>query len=110
MPIEIDKLTEAELIDLHNRIATRLNFLRDMRAHARMLDFSIGERVMFHPDGYGVLTGVIAKYNRKSVTILTEAGQRWNVSPSLLKRIERTVHNPPPKPAPKASTLKLPKP
>lgn len=110
MPIEIDKLTETELIDLYNRIATRLNFLRDMRAHARMLDFSIGERVIFHPDGYESLTGIIAKYNRKSVTIVTEAGQRWNVSPSMLKRIEKPVESAAPKPSSNAPTPKLPKP
>ena len=36
MRIEIDKLTEAELVDLNNRIVARLRFLREMRAHAAM--------------------------------------------------------------------------
>jgi hypothetical protein len=33
MKIEIDKLTEEELIDLNHRIVERLRFLSPMRAH-----------------------------------------------------------------------------
>jgi hypothetical protein len=88
MRIDIDKLTEAELIDLNNRIVARLKFLSEMRAHARMLDFSIGERVSFQPDGHPLLTGIIAKYNRKSLTVITEQGQQWNVAPVFLRKAE----------------------
>jgi hypothetical protein len=35
--IDIDKLTEPELVDLNNRIVARLRFLQQMRAHASML-------------------------------------------------------------------------
>ena len=87
MPIDIDKLTHSELIDLNNRVVARLNFLQQMRAHASMLEFSIGERVSFHPDGHEVLHGIIAKYNRKSVTVITETGQRWTVAPGLLIKV-----------------------
>lgn len=41
MRIDIDGLTEAELIDLNNRVVERLKFLRHMRAHSQMLEFSI---------------------------------------------------------------------
>ena len=86
IPVDIDKLTEAELIDLNNRVVARLKFLSQMRAHAHMLDFSIGERVSFQPDGQPLLTGIIAKYNRKSVTVITENGQQWRVSPAFLRK------------------------
>jgi hypothetical protein len=49
MKIDIDKLSEAELIDLNHRIVERLRFLSQMRRHSQMLDFKIGERVTFHP-------------------------------------------------------------
>lgn len=88
MPIDIDKLTEVELIDLNNRIVARLRFLGQMRAHARMLDFSIGERVSFQPDGRPLLCGIIAKYNRKSVTVITDDGQHWNVAPIFLRKVD----------------------
>ncbi len=35
MRIDIDRLTEAELIDLNNRVVARLQFLAQMRAHAQ---------------------------------------------------------------------------
>ena len=41
--IDIDKLTEAELVDLNNRIVERLRFLAQARAHTRMLRFKIGD-------------------------------------------------------------------
>lgn len=40
--INIDRLTEAELIDLNNRFVERLRFLNQMRAHSEMLEFRIG--------------------------------------------------------------------
>jgi ribosomal protein S17 len=45
MKIDIDQLTEAELIDLNHRIVERLRFLQQMRAHWEMLEFKIGDRV-----------------------------------------------------------------
>ena len=48
MKIDIDKLTEEELIDLNNRIVARLRFLNQMRAHSQMLDFRIGDRSLFN--------------------------------------------------------------
>ena len=86
MAIDIDRLTEAELTDLHNRVVARLKFLHEMRAHAYMLDFSIGQRVSFQPEGHALLTGIIAKYNRKTVTVITENGQQWRVAPVFLRQ------------------------
>ncbi len=86
-PIPIDHLTEAELVDLNRRVVTRLNFLHEMRLHARMLDFSVGEKVCFQPDGHPVLFATIIKYNRKTVTLITEGGQQWNVAPTFLRKL-----------------------
>jgi hypothetical protein len=70
MRIDIDTLTEAELIDLNNRIVERLRFLNQMRAHAQML----------------------TRYNRKTVTVVTDSGERWNVAPRLPKVVaQRTA-------------------
>lgn len=88
MKIDIDKLTEAELIDLNHRIVERLRLLNQMRAHSKMLDFRIGDRVSFQPDGHPLVTGMLTRYNKKTVTVITDTGQRWNVTPSLLRRAE----------------------
>ena len=74
MKIDIDKLTEEELIDLNNRIVARLRFLNQMRAHSQMLDFRIGDRVTFQPEGRAPLFGVITRYNKKTVTVITDSG------------------------------------
>lgn len=86
MKIDIDKLTEAELISLNNRIVERLRFLHQMRAHATMLEFGIGEKVCFQPEGRPVIFGVLTRYNKKTVTVITDAGEHWNVSPSVLRK------------------------
>ena len=86
MKIDIDKLTEAELVDLNNRVVQRLRFLHQMRSHSQMLEFSIGDRVEFQPDGHPLVVGMLTRYNKKTVTVVTSCGQRWNVAPQFLRR------------------------
>jgi len=88
MKIDIDKLTKAELIDLNNRIVARLRFLNHMLAHSQMLEFKIGDRVSFQPEGSPIMVGMLTRYNKKTVTVITDSGERWNVSPSLLRKAE----------------------
>lgn len=90
MTININNLTEAELVDLNNRIVERLRFLHQARAHTRMLDFKIGDRVSFQPEGRPMLVGVLTRYNRKTVTVITDGGERWNVAPGLVHRVVET--------------------
>lgn len=86
--INIDELSEAELIDLNHRVVERLRFLNQMRAHSHMLDCKIGERVTFHPDGHPPVVGIVTRYNQKTVTVITDTSQRWNVGPGLLRRAD----------------------
>jgi hypothetical protein len=88
MGIDIDRLTEAELVDLNNRIVERLRLIQQMRAHAQMLEFKIGDRVSFEPEGRPGVTGMLTRYNRKTVTVITDSGQRWTVAPTLLRRAD----------------------
>ena len=68
MKIDIDGLTEQELIDLNHRVVERLRFLESMRAHAEMMEFSVGEKVRFRASGRESVIGVLVKYNKKTVT------------------------------------------
>src|SRR3954453_18276061 len=86
MPIDIDKLTEAELVDLNHRIVERLRFLQQMKAHAKMLEFRIGDRVAFRAEGGDAIEGMLTRYNRRTVTVITDDGRHWNVSPTFLSR------------------------
>lgn len=85
MKINIDKLNEADLIDLNNRIVERLRFLDQMRAHSEMLEFKIGDRVNFRPSGRPKVIGMVTRYNRRTVTVITDIGEQWNVAPDLLQ-------------------------
>ena len=38
------------------------------------------------PDARGTVEGMLTRYNRKSVTVITDDGRQWNVSPALLSR------------------------
>ena len=84
MTIDIDQLTEAELVDLNHRIVARLRILSEMRAHAEMLAFRIGDRVAFQAPGQGRVEGMLTRYNKKTVTVVTDDGRQWNVSPAFL--------------------------
>jgi hypothetical protein len=81
----LDQFTEEELLHLNRLIVERLKVMQQLRAHGAMIQFRIGQTVTF-PDSRGhPITGILTKYNRKSVTVVTHEGGHWNVSPSLLK-------------------------
>jgi hypothetical protein len=86
--IDIDRLSEAELVDLHHRIGERLRFLEQMRAHARMLEFSIGDRVCFASGSHGLIEGILTRYNKRTVTVITDDRRQWNVSPGFLRKAD----------------------
>ena len=86
MEIDIDELSEEELIALNHRIVERLKFMEAMHAHGEMMQFNLGEQVTFKPPGRERQIGTLVKYNKKTVTIITESGQKWNVSPHLISK------------------------
>ncbi|QQS14746.1 MAG: hypothetical protein IPK81_11670 [Rhodospirillales bacterium] len=85
MRISIDGLTEAELIDLNNRVVERLKLFSQARAHVAMTAFKIGDRVAFETRDAAVVVGMLTRHNKKSVTVVSDAGQTWNVGPGLLR-------------------------
>lgn len=104
MTINIDNLTEEELSDLNRRIVQRLKFLESQHTHREMMQFSIGENVSFAPPGKARQAGVLVRHNKKTVTIITEGGRRWNVSPHLLSREPLTLGQPEARSWPEAIT------
>ncbi len=53
-----------------------------------MLEFKIGDRVTFQPPGCGQVEGMLTRYNKKTVTVITDEGRQWNVSPHFLSKVE----------------------
>ena len=87
MKIDIDRLTEAELIDLNHRIVARLRLISQMQAHSEMLEFRIGDRVTFRAPGQQQVEGIVTRYNKKTVTVIADNGRQWNVSPNFLSKV-----------------------
>ena len=96
MTINIDDLDEAQLLELNDRVITRLNYLEQCKAQETMLKFAPGERVQFTSKDGSLVEGVIIKYNRKTVVIASDSGKRWRVSPGLLSKIAAKTHQPGP--------------
>ena len=88
MPIDITSLTEEELLALNRQIVARLKYLQQKRTDEQMIEFHVGDRVGFEPEGQPAQFGILIRHNRKTVTVLTDGGAQWNVSPSLLRRVE----------------------
>jgi len=87
MPIDIDGLSFEELLELNQRVVARLKMLESMQAHIEMMCFNLGQRVSFEHQG-GRIQATLVKYNRKTVTVVTDHGQRWNISPHLLSAVK----------------------
>ena len=88
MEIDIDSMSYDELVELNHKIVEKLKFLDSMHTHKKMLQFSPGDQVCFEPSGRGKQFGTLVKYNQKTVTVITESGQKWNVSPHLLRKVK----------------------
>ena len=83
--IDIDRLSEPELVDLNRRVVERLRVIAALRSHRQMTKFSVGQRVCFEPPGRGVPEGFVSRYYRKTVTLVTSGGEQRNVASALLR-------------------------
>ncbi len=88
MSINIDHLSVDELVMLNHHIIERLKMLESLEAHKSMMKFHPGARVSFDSPSGERLSGTVMKFNRKTVTVVTDNGQRWNISPHLLSPIK----------------------
>ena len=90
---DINDLSENQLTELHAFLTNRLEVLRDTKTAAAARTLIIGDKIEFKlpgPEGHQeIIKGTLLKINTKTVTILSNDGSRWRVSPLLLKV---TVH------------------
>ncbi len=87
MTIELDELSYDELLALNERIIERLKILDAADALNAMIKFNVGAKVCFDSPKHGMQVGTLIKFNQKTVTVLTEGGRRWKVSPQMLSPI-----------------------
>ena len=81
----LDQFTGAELVHLNHLVVERLRLIRQVRDHQAMIQFRVGQRVGFTTSGGRTVRGILTRYNRKSVSILSEQGESWTVTPSLIR-------------------------
>jgi hypothetical protein len=70
-----------------------------------MLEFRIGDRVTFEPDGGAPVFGILTRYNKNSVTVITHEGQRWNVSARFLRLAESSENSADTHPSPRSTAV-----
>ena len=88
MKIILDGMTEEELIALNREIVERLRMIHQLRTQVAMVEFRIGERVVFETDDGRTIKGTVVRWNKKSVSIDADCGHRWRVGPNYLRRLE----------------------
>lgn len=70
MTINIDNLSEEELIELNQKIVARLKFIETMHTHNEMMQFIPGEQVTFEPPGRERQIGTLVKFNLRFPVVL----------------------------------------
>jgi len=95
---DIEALSYDELVALNRRVVARLKQLNALRSQYHMLALNRGQRVSFDagPQHGGRLIATVLKFNRKTVSVLTDEGDQWNVSPHLLSPVKDVTPRPPP--------------
>lgn len=90
MNINLANLNETQLRELNQQVVERLRHLQQMKTMRAMENFAPGERVCFDTSSGETVTGTIVKFNKKSVTVITDDRHRWNVAPGFLRKVIQT--------------------
>ena len=83
----LGQLDETQLQELHDLVVVRLKQFRDIRHKAAMWAMLPGDTVRWGYEGV-TYVGHIEKLNPKTVSVRSEDGRRWKISPSLLSPIK----------------------
>jgi hypothetical protein len=83
----LDELHYEELITLNHAIVTRIKELNIIKAQSQLQHFRVGNQVQFTSSAGDLVIGTIVRINKKTISLVTEAGARWKVSPGLLTKL-----------------------
>jgi len=86
----IKRLGEDDLLFLNQLIIERLKLISQAKSTSLMAAFNIGDQVSFRASAGQEIQGVVLRLNKKTVSIDTGDGHRWNVAPGLL-RLEKAA-------------------
>lgn len=83
----LEQLDEDQLHSVYTFTIDRLKLVHRARALLEMRQFSTMDAVSFNHNGK-YYEGIVSRLNQKSITVTLDNGDRWNVSPGILKKIE----------------------
>lgn len=77
---------EEDLRYLNRMVVERLNLLAQAKSTAQLAQFAEGDRVHFTTNDGSLIQGVVVRLNRKTVSLRSDDGLNWKVSPVLLRK------------------------
>jgi hypothetical protein len=78
---------EEDMRFLNRLIVERLKIISQAQSTALMSRFNFGDRVGFQSPNGEWKSGVVQRLNKKTITILTDEQNYWNVSPGLFSPV-----------------------
>ncbi|MCP3697578.1 MAG: hypothetical protein GY920_03285 [Aliivibrio sp.] len=78
---DISDLTIKELIELNCRVTERLRELESLKNAVLMDNFRLGDPVFFIPPNGSKVCSIVIKKNQKTISVLDDSGNSWNVLP-----------------------------
>lgn len=79
----ISHLDVEDLMMLNHIIVDRIKLVRAERKAQSMAAFEVGDAVYFFNKQEERIDGTVLRLNKKTLSLVTEDGQRWNVAPEL---------------------------
>jgi len=79
-------MSEADLLYVNRMVVERLNLLAQAKSTVQLAQFAEGDRVSFTAHDGTLKNGRIMRLNKKTVSLVTDDGQQWKVSPALLRK------------------------
>ncbi|MDA3849706.1 MAG: hypothetical protein PF447_00370 [Spirochaetaceae bacterium] len=83
----IKSLSKDELKYMNRLVVERLKLIHQMEAIETMSRYNLGDRVEFETEDGRIIRGHIIKLNKKTVSLRTDEGAKWNVAPVFLRLI-----------------------
>ncbi|MGL0957762.1 hypothetical protein ABMX86_22835 [Vibrio vulnificus] len=83
--MDIDTLTRTELIELNNRIVARLESMDELEVQSKRQQFTLGSPAEFVDDKGTARVCVVVKFNKKTISVSTANGERWNIPADRLR-------------------------
>ena len=89
--IDINGLSKRDLIDLNKRIVERINFLTRQDTSLKIANFNLYDLVTVG-NGPHQKYAFIVKINQKTIGIVCDNSEKWNVSPEMLAKVKKPPH------------------